>query len=69
MYETFHVYRSEDQVAIGSVSAASEAEAVYRLMGGPYGRDDFYSVSEESRRHYQEAARWGGFVAAPYARD
>ena len=67
--ETYHVHRRSDQSAVGSVSATSEMEAVFRLIGGEYGRTDYYAVSEESRRYHREAARRGHFVAAPYERD
>ena len=69
MYETFHVHRRADRLLIGSVSAASETDAVYRLVGGSHGRSDFYAVSDESRRYHQDAARNGGFRAAPFERD
>jgi hypothetical protein len=49
MYDTYYVYRANGEL-IGSVSATSAAEAVFRLVGGTYGRAGFYAETDTNRR-------------------
>ena len=69
MYETYHVHRRSDLGWIANVTAQSETEAVFRIVGGEVGRADYYVVSQESRAYHQEASRRGRFIAAPFERD
>lgn len=48
-YEAFTVFRRADGEKVGSVEAQSAAEAVYRLLGGEYGRADFVALSGDDR--------------------
>ena len=43
MYEHFHVHKIGGG-NVGRVDAQNAAEAVYRLVGGEYGRKDFHAT-------------------------
>jgi hypothetical protein len=43
MYEKFNVFR-DGGAQVGAVEAQDADEAVFRLMGGPWGRTDFYAL-------------------------
>lgn len=50
MYEQFKVYRISEgfrDELVGSVSAQNHEQAVYRLVGGAFGRTDFYASNAQ----------------------
>lgn len=44
-YQAFSVFKRETGEPVGSVEAQSDAEAVFRLLGGDYGRPDYVALS------------------------
>ncbi len=47
MYKQYTVYNAETGEVVGSVEAQSPEQAVYRLMGGDWGRADFTTTKPE----------------------
>lgn len=49
MYQAYSVFRRADGATVGHVEAQSSEEAVFRLMGGEWGRADFVALSGHDR--------------------
>lgn len=47
-YRKFNVYCRQSGKLVGCVEAESEAQAVFRLVGGAWERDDYFATAQSA---------------------